>query len=239
PILLLLLAAACTCHQPSSDLVEIPGGTFTAGSTHLATNDNPERSATVGPFLIERHEVTNKEYRVCMNDGACTAPQDAPSVFTAPEQPVVMVTWRQAAAYCAWRDRRLPTEAEWEFAARGEKNYLYPWGDAFEPAAANGGHALACSRSGIIYRYTSPRGCFPQDQSPFGVLDMAGNAAEWTADLYSPDPSLTVAPGTPGVRVVKGGYFYGEPDQLSGAWREPAAEETASPRIGFRCVQDK
>jgi len=130
---------------------------------------------------------------------------------------------------------RLPTENEWERAARGRGNTLYPWGDEFAPEAANGGHAKACRKKDTVFRFAAPGGCFPKDRSDFGVMDMAGNVAEWTAEVYSPEPGRG---GDAAVKVVKGGYFYAEPNQLSGAWREASHQYVRSPRIGFRCVKD-
>jgi len=233
-IILTFLLAACV---KDPELIAVAGGTFQAGSATLPTHDNPERSVTVGDFTIMRFEVTNGEYKACVKASACPARPSPPAVLSGPEQPAVHVTRSQAAAYCAWRGMRLPTENEWERAARGPENLLYPWGNDFSPEAANGGHARALVKNEKLYRFTAPPGTFPRDQSAWGAMDLAGNVAEWTADHYSPEPGKGDPAPDDDLYVVKGGYFYAEAHQLSGAWREPAAAELISERIGFRCAK--
>lgn len=236
-ILLILLAIFPMGCTRGPEMVDVKGGAFLAGSAKLPTHDNPERSVKVGDFSMMRYEVTNREYEICVQVGACTPRPPISTILAGPEQPAVQVTWSQAAAFCAWWGMRLPTENEWEHAARGQKSFLYPWGDEFAPEAANGGYARAFGRGKKIYRFTAPPGSFPRDRSAWGAMDMAGNIAEWTADPYSPEPGKGAPPEDGNLRVVKGGYFYAEAHQLSGAWREPAAAEMISERIGFRCIK--
>jgi len=231
-LLALLLVA---CQPPPSDMVAVEGGTFVAGSAALPSHDNPERTATVADFFIERTEVSVGAYGACVEAGACGAAVIDAAALRRLELPVTGVTWRDAVAFCTWRGRRLPTENEWERAARGAANRLFPWGDAYLPDAANGAQARACIQDGVVYRFAAPPGCFARDRSSWGALDLAGNVAEWVADAYSPVPGVNPDPT---LGVVKGGYYYAEPTQLSGAWREPAAVDARSMRTGFRCAVD-
>jgi formylglycine-generating enzyme required for sulfatase activity len=237
PFLLLPLLAVFSCSNSDRppkfppELAPIAGGTFSAGAD-LGTRDNHEREVTVEPFAIMRFEVTVTQYRECVKAGRCKA-VELPPTMDDPDLPVVNTPYGDATAYCAWRGLRLPTENEWERAARGPQTTLYPWGPDFSPDAANGGHAIACSREKKTYRFTAPADCFPADVSAYGVRSMAGNAAEWVSTVYSPEPEN---PGDPAFRVVKGGSYYSEPAQQTGAWREPALAVNPSLRIGFRCA---
>jgi len=236
-IALMLLLALSACQRPPEKMVRIAGGEFLAGSSKLGIRDNPERNVAVTDFFIDRNEVTNADYEACVQAGACRKRGAIPPTLSAPELPAVRVGRAAAAAYCGWRGKRLPTENEWERAARGPDNRLYPWGDAFDGDASNGGHAAPCEQNGRLYRFTAPGGCFAHDVSAFGVYDMAGNVAEWTADFYTSSPDLSSPQIDRTQGVIKGGYFYAEPAQLSGAWREPAPLTAAGDRTGFRCAK--
>ncbi|HQO98950.1 MAG TPA: bifunctional serine/threonine-protein kinase/formylglycine-generating enzyme family protein, partial [Anaerolineaceae bacterium] len=169
----------------------IPAGEFSMG-THpvesLGTGSDiaPVHLVYLDSFWIDRMEVTNAMYQRCVKDGACSLPSHSTAEQEAYFQnqqysnyPVVSVTWKQASDYCQWVDGRLPTEAEWEKAARGSDNRLYPWGNA-DPHSGLLNHGYSVGR-------TSPVGSYLEGASPYGILDMAGNVWEWVADWYSPD----------------------------------------------------
>jgi len=187
------------------EMVLVPAGVFVMGSD-AADADPDEHPATqiqVGAFWIDRVEVTNSRYARCVEAGGCSLP--AGPAFTQDalaEHPVSIVSWAQARAYCSWVGKRLPTEAEWEKAARGVDGRPYPWGFSFDPERLNAGYSFG----------TEAVDSRLDGASPFGVLGMAGNVWEWTASLYRPypyDPSDgREDPGARGARVNRGGSWY-------------------------------
>ncbi len=167
--------------------VYVPAGTVRMGGLDVHADDRdelPAHDVSLDAFWIDKLEVTNAMYMLCVQAGACTPPEDwasdrRPSYFNNEEYkdyPVVHVTWDQAVTYCAWGERRLPTEAEWERAARGDDFRNYPWGD--EPPTER------YANFDRLVRDTSRVGSYAAGASPFGALDMAGNVWEWVADLY-------------------------------------------------------
>jgi formylglycine-generating enzyme required for sulfatase activity len=243
--------------------VYIPAGTFRMGGMDVrrAPNEIPEHDVTLASFWMDQLEVTNAMYALCVGAGGCTPPQDSksqrrPDYFNHPEfkdYPVIYVTWGQAKAYCEWAGRRLPTEAEWERAGRGDDFRTFPWGeDKADGRLAN---------FNMLVGDTSRVGTYPAGASPFGVLDMAGNVAEWVNDFYSFDYSVllenTLNPTGPATssnfnRVVRGGSLGDAEINIRVAKRSsvlgsilsaPPGSEAylgdSSPRIGFRCAADE
>jgi formylglycine-generating enzyme required for sulfatase activity len=160
---------------------------------------------------------------------------DAWRAYLGPNQPLVGASWYEADAYARFAGARLPAEAEWERAARGEDGRRYPWGEAWDPARA-------ASRGGP--RHTLPVGCFPSGRSPHGILDAAGNVWEWTADLFDPElhrkllglPALDVAPPGP-LRTARGGAWNAHPPQLRCANRNAWPPGARYSNIGFRLAR--
>ena len=243
--------------------VFIPAGKFRMGGmdARSAPDERPAHYVTLHSYWMDQLEVTNAMYALCIQSGPCTPPQSFKSLrrtdyFNNPEfkdYPVVYVTWAQAKAYCQWTQRRLPSEAEWERAARGDDWRTFPWGED--------------KASGLLANYnmlvgdTSRVGTYPLGASPFGALDMAGNVAEWTNDIYSGNiyERLADAVNPPGPessnslqRVVRGGSL-GDAEinirvpkrssvlgsDLRASVGSKAYRGEFSPRIGFRCVADQ
>jgi len=164
---------------PPADRVRVPEGVFTMGADRGGESDeHPARRITLHAFEIDRLEVTNEAYARCVADGRCRRAKDFGEDFSGPRQPVVGVSWHDAKAYCAWAGGRLPSEAEWEKAARGADGRRFPWGAEMpdETRATFGG------------THEGPRdvGSTPSGAGPFGTLDQAGNVWEWVEDVYGP-----------------------------------------------------
>ncbi|BBZ05426.1 sulfatase-modifying factor 1 [Mycolicibacterium chitae] len=287
-----------------TELVELPGGSFPMGSREFYPEEAPVHEATVAPFAIERHPVTNAQFAefvaatghvtvaeqqldpaafpgvpaadlvpgalvfrptdgpVDLRDwrqwwtwvpGACWKHPTGPgsSVEGLPDHPVVQVAYPDAAAYAAWAGRGLPTEAQWEYAARAGSATVYPWGDDARPD----GRLMANTWQGQFpYRNdgaagwsrTSPVGTFPPNA--FGLVDMIGNVWEWTRTRFTPghrgapqNSGCCPAPaGDPSVnQVLKGGSHLCAPEychRYRPAARSPQSQDSATTHIGFRCV---
>ncbi len=233
-----------TKQGDGSEMVLVPAGPFLMGSPPVEgdQDETPQRGVFVGAFWIDLYEVTFAQYDSFMRATRAPKPvipvlQDDPAKLMAPEQPAVAVSWTQADDYCAWLGKRLPTEAEWEKAARGERAVVWPWGQAFGPGLAN----AQGDEDG--FTYTAPPGSFPKGRSPYGVYDMSGNVAEWVADWYSdtyylgaPFESPT-GPETGKHRVYRGGSWNDTPSEVRTAKRFTAKPHQTSAVIGFRCAK--
>jgi formylglycine-generating enzyme required for sulfatase activity len=226
-------------------------------------DEAPARTVELPAYYIDRYEVTNSAYAQCVAAGECPEPyldssHSRGNYYSDPEYasyPVVFTGWDGASAYCQWRGGRLPTEAEWEKAARGTDGRAFPWGDQLDAAKANFCDAN-CDRSWANsahddgYFDTAPVGSFPEGASPYGALDMAGNASEWTADLYGPYPggeAETESDHYGSTYVRRGGSWYSLGSDLRVTRRDkdlPVIQDDgtdaylANNRIGFRCVVD-
>lgn len=226
-------------------MVLIPAGEFTMGentrynwSFLLAYNiyDGPEHVVYLDAYYIDKYEVTNEQYRNFVNETGYPQPRcwnDAR--FNRPNQPVVGVTWEDAAAYARWVGKRLPTEAEWEKAARGTDRRLWPWGNKFDKEKCNVWESLI--------KEPTPVGKYENGKSPYGCYDMAGNAWEWCNDYYDQNYySVSPFKNPPGTadglqRVIRGGgiLYFGHFARCSARYRVPWYAQ--SPQIGFRCVK--
>jgi formylglycine-generating enzyme required for sulfatase activity len=251
-------AAGDMTLQGGVEMIVVPGGTFEMGGGE----SGEAHEVTLDGFLIDRYEVTNAQWSACASVGACPPPNPQTDVAGDPyygeedyaDYPVINVTWYSADAYCQWRGARLPTEAEWEMAARwdpetGEVS-AYPWGDTWDPANLN-----FCDKSCALtssnptyddgYAQAAPVGSFPGGASPLGVLDMAGNVAEWVADWYAPDyyadspGENPTGPPDGEERVVRGGSWGVANADLFRSTLRSAFEPVASgPGVGVRCALD-
>jgi serine/threonine protein kinase len=233
--------AAKTIETSTGTMILVPAGDFTMGRDAepgaTDTSDSPAHLVHLPAYYIDRTEVTNGAYRKfcdATHHPYPPAPSWDPSYFDKSDYPVMNVSWNDATAFAQWAGKRLPTEAEWEQAARGDKDRrLYPWGDSHDLGSAN----LRGSEDG--YQYAAPAGALLFDESPFGVRDMAGNVSEWVQDVYQPY-SGAPAPD-PSLRVVRGGNFLSDFDSATVTHRVGIKADTnpgdATP-IGFRCAAD-
>lgn len=197
-------------------------------------------------YRIDRTEVTVAAYQRCVVAGRCRPsqfPLGTPG-FGAPAQPVVGVSWDDAARYCAWAGARLPTEAEWERAARGVDGRPFPWGWQWDATRANHGALRAdCRDDTDGYAYAAPVGAFPQGASPDGLLDMAGNVMEWVDDggVDPSGPERAVAPRSTtsrNLRGARGGAWSHAAFALRTTWRTVLPEGARDRNLGFRCARD-
>jgi len=257
-------------------MIVIAGGEFWMGcrpdlDPHCLADEKPGHTLNLDTFAIDRLEVSVFRYAACVNAGACSAPlaapdpnaeedEDAPPSQASPEcnwgragfeqHPINCVTWAQAKQYCEWKGQRLPTEAEWEKAARWIDARVYPWGNKpatcrravmYDPAESED---VGCGEKG-----TQLMGNKPLGTSLHGVLNLSGNVREWVHDIYDPlyyrsspyrnprGPQPRVVPGAkPFQRVVRGGSYRDKRLKLRASRRDHYVPDRAQPTLGFRCV---
>lgn len=234
--------------QDGMRMIYVPPGTFPMGSEEGHSDDEPVHDVTLDGFWLDETEVTNRQYSQCFSAGECEASSyvgDAP--YNGNEYPVVDVSWDDADSYCHWAGGRLPSEAEWEYAARGPVGNIYPWGDEFDGALANycdqnctHSHRDVSFDDG--YSNTAPAGSYPDGASWIGALDMAGNVWEWVNDWYDSD-YYAVSPdeNPPGpksgtYKVTRGGMADNLAVSLRSAFRNSSPPYNRTSGIGFRCV---
>lgn len=251
------------------EAVLVPSGEFVMGSTRrdLAfalelcelesprpcdlmnfSSESPPHRVRTGPYWISVTEASNAQYEACVRAGACpprVGHRPDPR-FDAPDLPVVDVSYADAVAYCRWRRGRLPTEAEWERAARGSTPRRFAWGDLWNGALCNHGRAtLPHHDDSDGHRYLAPVDAYPASRSPFGLLNTAGNVWEWVADWYddgfygavpngvAADPS---GPPAGQLRVIRGGSWATPAYAVRATARGHVSEQERAIDIGFRCA---
>ena len=228
--------------QVPEGMVLVPGGEFTMGTNQKealgpniprSNNDaRPEHKVTLPSFYIDKTEVTNAQYKAyCDATNYPTPPQWKEGKYPNGEDdfPVTHVSWYEARAYAAWAGKRLPTEAQWEKAARGSDKREFPWGNNWDAKR-------------VVWHRNRPFkvGSKPNGASPYGALDMAGNVFEWTAswyDAYPNAPHQFAEFGTQ-MKTIRGGGFDGGDILARTHFRSVAYPSARSDMIGFRCVQD-
>jgi formylglycine-generating enzyme required for sulfatase activity len=224
-----IVDAAAT--EPPRGMVIIAAGSFDMGS-RTSPDESPVHRVRVGAFEMDVTEVTAQDFSACVAAGACDAIWQAPACNAGRAErathPINCVSWFQADAFCRWRNKRLPSEEEWEYAARGAQASKYPWGDA-------GPDGRVCWRRGMDQLGTCRVRSYPNGVSPFGVFDMAGNVWEWTASGSSKNYSR---PRGNAERVMRGGGWGDvDPDYISATSRGHAAPDNRSYTHGFRCAR--
>jgi len=258
---LIALGAVAAVTGPSGaadplEMVRIPGGPFTMGRDDGPADERPAHRVTLAPFLIDRLPVTNAQFAAFLNANGGPVDKEGRRLFDwddgdarihiqdgtyrahpgFADRPVVEPSWPGAVAYCAWKAKRLPTEAEWERAAKGTEGRKYPWGDA-PPEATR-------ARFDVGWRETIAVGTPAGGATPEGVLNLAGNVHEWVSSLYRPYPyragdgreDATVL----GERVTRGGAADTGVETLTTTWRGQGVSRRARAghhNIGFRCAR--
>ena len=222
-------------------MVFVLAGQFSMGSDKSYSNEKPVHTPNLDAFWIDETEVTNGRYAKCVQSGTCLVPKNFSSYSHASYYantvfdnfPVINVTWNQAKTYCEWVGGRLPTEAEWEKAARGLKKPTYPWGEKITRLNANFNQNYV-----DVIQVASLEG----GRSPYGAYDMAGNVSEWVADWYSGsyyDKSPADNPSGPlsgTQRVIRGGSWADTANSERSSARDPLSPDTYNNNLGFRCA---
>ncbi|MCJ7716369.1 MAG: formylglycine-generating enzyme family protein [Anaerolineales bacterium] len=258
-------------QKDGMSMVYIPGDSFNMGSTaeeiesaielckdHYSPCNNwyyeregPHHPVSLDSFWIDQTEISNNQYRLCVNEGACleiTECKKGDPTFEDPlkgDYPVVCADWDDANTYCQWVGGRLPTEAEWEYAFRGDEGLIFTWGNEFEGnklnyCDQNCTQDHADQRFDDGYPLSAPVGSFPAGASWAGVMNMSGNVSEWVSDWfgeYSPDKEINPAGPSSGTqKMLKGCSWYYHPTYCRGAARPAVEPSTRFDYLGFRCV---
>ena len=219
-------------------MVLVPGGTFAMGTTEGQPAEAPPHQVRLSAYYIDQHEVTNRQFRIFLGESHYRGQPPGKwltddKVRAEPENaPAAHVSFPDAESFATWANKQLPTEAQWEMAARSTDGRRYPWGD--DPPKWS---------SARVFRQIDPVMSFPEDRSPYGIFDLAGNAQEWTRDVYDPRyyhllaKSVTDNPtGPPGRGRNPQHVVRGAAKNWSVTYREGVPADRRLPHLGFRCV---
>lgn len=241
-------------------MLYVPAGSFRMGREDGENNEQPARFVALDSFYIDQTEVTNGQYRVCVEEGVCRPPVSPNATYHSSyynssqydNYPVIFVNWFMARDFCEWRGARLPTEAEWEKAAgynpQTGMRQLYPWGNEFDGVRLNfcDANCTLTKRTATYndgYRDTAPVGSYPDGRSPLGIYDMAGNVMEWVNDWFDPRyyrdaPTNTNPMGPPegSFKSIRGGSWLSAPDEVTVTRRFSYDPSVARANLGFRCA---
>jgi len=257
-LIVLLILTACNSQkaeitdEKGVEMILIPEGVFVMGSDDaIFDHEKPAHQVNLDAYYFDKFEVTNSLYKACVDEGVCDKPVN-PGVYSDPnfaQYPVTFVKWQMAVDFCEWRGARLPTEAEWEKAARGTDKRSYPWGNEFVDSNANfcdGKCILAAADKSTDdgYEEAAPVGSYLDGGSPYGVYDMAGNVWEWVADwmdeeYYASSPDSNPQGPTNGkFRVMRGGSWH-DPQTILYTYTRGANHPIFNLKeLGFRCARD-
>lgn len=243
-----LLPPRIIWEPDGKEMVLIPGGTFAMGRNDGPENARPQHEVSLGPFYIDRYPVTQAEYHNFVQATRHPIPcyhvdwvnsteyNWDPETLLPPidklDHPVVLVSWDDARTYCKWARKRLPTEAEWEHAARGQDDRRWPWGNEFKQGYCNI-YGLGVGRTTAVYRFS------PHGDTPEGVADLIGNVWEWTSSLYWPYPYDSQDgredPQAQGYRVLRGGSWFNDLAVANSTARLDG-DFVFFTNVGFRCA---
>jgi formylglycine-generating enzyme len=234
-----------TTGKDGAPMVLVPAGEFTMGSDKGDDDESPVHRAYVDTFYLDKFEVTNGRFARFVDAIQSEPPwgfSDKDTPVTHADRPVRWVSWMDAMGYCLWAGKRLPTEAEWEKAARGIDGRVYPWGNDL-PTPAHAVFGLKEGGGDTV----SPVGNRDKGKSPYGAHDMAGNLYEWVTDWYAEDyytnfaKNTAINPRGPGegtVKVQRGGSYINNSYRLRSTFRTKGGPTEQDPNVGFRCAQD-
>jgi len=231
------IGSTFTREKDGMVMVYVPDGPFIMGSEN-EDDEKPIHTVTLDAFWIDRTEVTNEMYALCVQSGLCQPP-DSKSTSTVEsyygnsdytDYPVIQVSWNDAVGYCEWAGGHLPSEAEWEKAARGTNGRTYPWGEGLDKRYAN-----------YAGKDTTRVGSYESGKSPYGAYDLAGNVWEWVDDWYAAYPGSTVSDSNykEKSKVLRGGswdYVYSD---VRSAFRSRLYPTVSNRDVGFRCSRSQ
>ncbi|GIL15054.1 MAG: hypothetical protein BroJett039_02270 [Chloroflexota bacterium] len=230
------VATAPTLNSP---MIEIAGATFRMGSDAGNADAKPPHEVTVKTFMLDQFEVTNADFKLFVDaqsyktDAEKSNESDTWLTYAQGKDnhPVVKISWNDAKAFCEWAGKRLPTEAEWEFAARGTDGRAFPWGNEFNVKNVNG------KETGL--RGTAAVGSFPGGASPFGIQDLSGNVQEWTASAPEHYPGNSANSKLYGANLLiqRGGGWFATQERLTAFFRDSNVATAANDDVGFRCAK--